>query len=164
MNDQPHQPDHSAVPPLPRSQQQPPPFPQHAQANPYATYGGQYAPANPYQSYGQHYAVAPGQSGMGIASLVLSVLAGFGLILLILVAGAIEASTPGGMAEDSPAAIIIGLLLLLDMLLLLVSLGLGVASLFHANRKKLTGILGIIFSVLSFALMALVMIVGAFME
>lgn len=86
-------------------------------------------------------------SGLGIASFITAIVSGVFVFLLVVIAGAIEVSTPGGMDEESAAAVIIGLLLFTLLGALLVSIGLGIAGLVQSNRKKIFAILGTVFSV-----------------
>ena len=51
-----------------------------------------------------------GQSGLGIASLTLSVVGIIVVFSLFLIAGIWEASVPGGVDENSAAAVVLGLL------------------------------------------------------
>ena len=85
-------------------------------------------------------------SGLGIASFALSIIVGIAVLAVFVAAGIAETSTPGGMDEESPVAIIIGLGIFAAGGLGLVALGLGVASFFQSERKKLFGILGVVFS------------------
>ena len=85
-------------------------------------------------------------SGFGIASFVLSILIGIGFFVLFIVAGVIEANTPGGMDEESTAAIAVGLLLFFGMFSSLVAIVLGFVGVFQQNRKKVFAILGIAFN------------------
>lgn len=85
-------------------------------------------------------------SGLGIASLVTSIVSGILIFLTILVAGVIESSTPGGMDEQSPEAMAVGLFLFTFLGLALISFGLGIAGLFQKDRKKTTSVLGTVFS------------------
>jgi len=85
-------------------------------------------------------------SGLGIASFAISIFVVIAMFGLFVVAGIMEASTPGGMSEDSTAAVVIGLGIFAIGGLGLISFGLGVATLFQRERKKLFGILGGIFS------------------
>ena len=85
-------------------------------------------------------------SGLGITALVLSVLCGVSMFGLVLLAGIMEASTPGGINEESPEAIMLGLCILGGILLSFIGLGLGIAGLFQGNRKKLFAVLGVIFN------------------
>ena len=76
-------------------------------------------------------------SGLGIASFIVSIAAGVCIFFTFVIAGAIEATTPGGMNEESVTAIIIGLLLVIFLFATLVSLGLGIGGLFQKERKKI---------------------------
>ena len=85
-------------------------------------------------------------SGLGISSFVLAILSGISAMVLIGVAGYIEASTPGGMDEESPAAILVGLCLFAIVGMCLLGFCLGIAALFQSNRSKVFAILGLLFS------------------
>ena len=81
-------------------------------------------------------------SGLGIASFVTSVVSCVLIFILIMIAGAIELSTPGGMDEESAAAIIVGLCLFLFLGFAVLALGLGIGGLIQKDRKKIFAILG----------------------
>ena len=98
----------------------------------------------------QELAMEPRHSGIGIASFVVSIIAGIAMFFLTIAAGVIEVSTPGGMHERSPVAIILGLSLLAFWFLSLVALGLGIGGLFQRSRKRLFAILGAVFSAITF--------------
>lgn len=85
-------------------------------------------------------------SGPGISSFVISLASGILLFLLFAVAGIMETSTPGGINENSPAALIIGLCVIGLIGLAIIALGLGIAGLLQSNRKKLFAVLGTVFS------------------
>jgi hypothetical protein len=85
-------------------------------------------------------------SGFGIASFITSIVSGGLIFLLIVIAGFIEASTPGGMDEESVIAVIIGLFILAFLGAAFLGLGLGIAGLLQMQRKKVFAILGTIFS------------------
>tara|TARA_B100001059_G_scaffold226641_1_gene255370 strand:+ start:82476 stop:82805 length:330 start_codon:yes stop_codon:yes gene_type:complete len=87
-------------------------------------------------------------SGLGIASFITSIVAGILIFVLIVIAGIMEASTPGGIDETSADAVIIGLFLLAFLGASIVAFGLGISSLIQKNRKKIFGILGTTFSAL----------------
>ncbi len=87
-------------------------------------------------------------SRMGIASLVLAILVGVLVFLIIAGAGVLEASTPGGMDEDTPLVVLIGFAVIGCLLANLVGLGLGIAGLIQRRRKKLYAIPGAILTVL----------------
>lgn len=65
----------------------------------------------------------------------------------IVIAGIIETSTPGGVNEESSAAMMIGLSIFGFLFLALIGFGLGIGSLFQSGNKVF-GILGIVFSIL----------------
>lgn len=88
-------------------------------------------------------------SGLGIASFIISTVVCALTFILLMVAGAIEVSTPGGMDENSVEAVIIGMLFIGFMLLELLAAGLAIAGLCQKNRLKLFPILGLIFSIFS---------------
>ena len=85
-------------------------------------------------------------SGMGMASFVLSIVAGVAIFALFTVAGMMEASTPGGMDERDPEVVLLGLGIIAAILADLVALGLGVAGLCQPDRKKVFAVLGTVFS------------------
>jgi hypothetical protein len=85
-------------------------------------------------------------SGIGIASFIISILGGILTFVVILIAGAIEGSTPGGMDENSAEAIVIGLSIISLFFLNILAVGLGVGGLVQKERKKIFAILGTIFS------------------
>ena len=59
-------------------------------------------------------------SGLGIASFIVSIAAGVCIFFTFVIAGAIEATTPGGMNEESATAVVIGLLLVIFLFAALV--------------------------------------------
>lgn len=85
-------------------------------------------------------------SGVGIASFVTSIVAGALIFLLVIIAGVLEVSTPGGMDEESIGAVLIGLFLFAFLGAELVALGLGIGGLIQKDRKKTFAILGVVFS------------------
>ncbi|MCG9748088.1 hypothetical protein [Shewanella sp. Isolate8] len=85
-------------------------------------------------------------SGLGIAAFILSILSTLLIFALVTIAGILEATTPGGMDETSPEAIIVGMLIFAFIGLALVGLGLGIGGLVQKQRKKIFAILGTIFS------------------
>ena len=99
-------------------------------------------------------------SGLGISSFITSI-ASAGLVLVTFaVAGILESSTPGGMPEDSPAAMGLGCSLFAFLIGSLVALGLGIGALFQQNRHKVFPILGIVISALTLFGTVLLMLVG----
>jgi hypothetical protein len=96
-------------------------------------------------------------SGIGIASFITSIVSGILIFLLIVIAGVMEASTPGGMDEESASAVVVGLFLFAFLGLALVALALGIGGLFQKERKKIFAILGAVFSAV--ALLATIFII-----
>jgi hypothetical protein len=87
-------------------------------------------------------------SVLGIASLVIVIVAALFVALLIAVAGVIDAKTPGGMDEESPIAIILGITMLGGMGLDLLGLGLGIAGLCQRHGNKAWSIVGVVIGAL----------------
>lgn len=85
-------------------------------------------------------------SGIGIASFVLSILASVGFFIVFMVAGYLEVTTPGGMGEESGAALVVGLFIIGLLILELVALGLGIGGLLQKDCKRTLALLGTIFS------------------
>ena len=85
-------------------------------------------------------------SGLGVASFVISVITAVLAFLLIVGAGVLEVTTPGGVDEESAVAIVVGLLIIGCMVIDLVALGLGIAGLVQRDRKKVFAVLGTVFS------------------
>ncbi|GIU20614.1 hypothetical protein TUM4644_10420 [Shewanella colwelliana] len=94
-------------------------------------------------------AIEAKHSGLGIASFVLSIVSLVLTFGLLIVAGVLEATTPGGMNEESIEAIVVGLLLFAFIGTALIATGLGIAGLCQKQRKKIFAILGTIFSLVT---------------
>jgi hypothetical protein len=88
-------------------------------------------------------------SGLGIGSFATSIVSAILIFLLLIAAGVMDVSTPGGLDENSVQAVVVGLCLLGFMGLALLALGLGIGGLFQKDRNKLFAVLGIIFSALT---------------
>jgi hypothetical protein len=99
-------------------------------------------------------------SGLGIASFITSIASGIPIFLLFAIAAVIGASTPGGLDEQSVAAVVVGLCLFFFVGVALVALGLGIAGLFQKERKKIFAILGTIFSAATLVGTLILMILG----
>ena len=105
----------------------------------------QAGPGSYYPGY-QGYAPPATHSTLGIIAFIMSVVALVGEFALVVWAGVMEASSPGGIDENDPVAVVVGLFLFFGILVALVGLGLGIAAVAQRDRKKLFGILAIIFS------------------
>ena len=99
-----------------------------------------YSPPNPAQ------APAPRtrHSGMGIASFVIGLLASVATLAVFAYAGYAQVTTPGGISETSPVAMLIGLVILGCGGLLFLGLILGIAALFQSDRRRVFGVLGLL--------------------
>ena len=86
-------------------------------------------------------------SGLGIASFIISILSGIMFCLVVGGAALLQVSTSGAIRSNATVMSILGLLIIVLFLACLVALGLGISALFQKNRKKIFGILGVIFSI-----------------
>jgi hypothetical protein len=111
-------------------------------------------PASPQES------PAPRHSGFGIASFILGVILAVLDLFLLMIAAIAESRTPGGLDENSPQAVLIGLGLLGSMAAQLVGLTLGIVGLFMSSRLKAFAIAGTVVNGLVFAGMVAILIVG----
>jgi hypothetical protein len=103
-------------------------------------------------------------SGYGITSLIVSLAGNMGCLILFGVAGYMEASTPGGMSEEDPTVVLLGLAIIMCGMSLLFALIFAVAGLFQADRKKLMSILGLIFSLGGSMVFGGLMLLGLLLE
>jgi hypothetical protein len=111
--------------------------------------------SNPYSSsqygsaHGQSTASKP-HSQLGIASLALSVFAGFFLFVAVMIAGIMETTRKGGMDETSNAAAILGLAILGLLGLEAIAGVLGLVGLFQTDRKRIFAVIGLFLSAMAF--------------
>ena len=118
---------------------------------------------NPYGATFYSEQTAPAElkhSGVGIASFALSMLSGVSLFVLFGVAGYMESQSPGGMSEDDPSTMLLGVALIGAGMAQILAFVLGVVGLFQANRKKIFAILGTIFSLLAILTFGGLMVLG----
>jgi hypothetical protein len=134
------------------------------QAPPLAAFPGTHPHQQAYPYASPQMVPEAAHSKVGIASFVMGLLVGLGELVLVVIAGVMETSTPGGMNDKDPKVAILGLLLLGGLFLALVGAILGVVGLFERNRKKLFAVLGLIFNGLILGLVVLLMIVGLAMQ
>lgn len=99
-------------------------------------------------------------SGIGIVSFITSIISGICIFLILVIAGVMEASSPGGMDEESASAVVVGLSLFAFLGMALLALGLGIGGLFQKERKKIFAILGTVFSSISLLSTIFIIIVG----
>ena len=105
-----------------------------------------YAAPSPFAELPAVHDVEPKYSRLGIASFVMSVLVGMSMFAMFVVAGIMEASSPGGIQEESAQAVILGLVVFGLLFLDLLALSLGIAGLCERNRRKLFAVLGLCIS------------------
>jgi hypothetical protein len=85
-------------------------------------------------------------SGLGIVSFILSVIAVFALVFVLIKAVAIASTHPEGINENSEEVIQLGLLIIGMSFIELLALVLGIVALFLPDRKKVFAILGTVIS------------------
>jgi len=117
----------------------------------------------PHEPFGAGEYGALSHSGLGVASCVVGVLAGVFEVAIVAIAGVIEVSTPGGMDEESPAAILVGLGLFAGLAIAMLGVGLGIGGLMQ-RRKKLFAVLGVLVSLLVTCGVASLFVIGLSME
>lgn len=95
----------------------------------------------------QGYGHSPQQSGLGIASLVLSLIAGLMLGIPLIVVIVLVARNPN-LPENDPTAIGVGCTMLVGLLLAVGAGILGLIGLFQPDRSRVCAVLGLVFSVI----------------
>ena len=88
------------------------------------------------------------QSGLGIVSFGIGMASGLLAITLVVIAGMLEVSTPGGMDEESPQAILVGFGLFGVVAMNFLGLGLGFAGLVQPSRSRALAVLGLMANML----------------
>lgn len=99
-------------------------------------------------------------SGLGIASFIVSIFSGGLMFITVVIAGLIEASSPDGMDETSPVAMMVGFAIFGFVGISLIALVLGIVGLFQSDRKKIFALLGTIFSALTILGIAALILIG----
>lgn len=102
----------------------------------------------------------PKHSGFGITSFVMALVMGALEFALVVIAGIIENSTPGGMDENSPIAILLGLVMIGGLLVNVLGIVFGVVGLFQPNRKKIFALLGVLFGCLVILGFLFIVVIG----
>ncbi len=100
------------------------------------------------------------QSGLGIASLILSILIGIMLFVAICVAGFMEASTSGGVSDDSPILVLIGLFVIAGMFGNFVGIVLAAVGLAQKNRAKTVSVIGLSLNIMCLLGVVALMVLG----
>ncbi len=104
------------------------------------------------------------RSTLGLASFLISSMTLVVFIAVIITAGILEASTPGGISGESSGAMVLEVLLLLCWFSLFVSFGLGVASVVRGEKKRILAITGIFFSIFVGIISIILILIGSFIE
>jgi hypothetical protein len=99
-------------------------------------------------------------SGLGIVSFAVSLATGAGAFLFVMIAGLAEASIPGGLPQDSPWMILLGLLIIGCMILNLAGIAVGIAAVLQKDRKRVFAVLGIVFNIVTLIGMLCLMLLG----
>lgn len=103
-------------------------------------------------------------SGFGIASFIIALAVGALEFILLVVAGILESTTPGGIDENSPIAMLLGLAMIGGILVDLLGIIFGIVGLCQRGRKKVFAILGVVIGCLVLVGFLLVMIAGLAMD
>ena len=103
-------------------------------------------------------------SGLGVASFSVALVVLILTFIIVVIAGVMEASTPGGMDENSAAVMMVGFGVIGMLLANVVAFGLGIGGIFQRDRKKLYAILGMTFSMLTFVGTVALILLGLSME
>lgn len=115
-----------------------------------------------------------GHTRMGIASVIIAVLATVVIVILVIVAGSVATTLFQGQdpaaidpqtLENSPEATTLGIVgfgVFGSFLLYFVGLGLGVAGIFQSRKKRLFGILGAVSNGLVLLAVVLLIVLGLF--
>lgn len=102
-----------------------------------------------------------GQSLLGIFSFILALLAGLGVLILVVISGVLEVRSPGSISGGtSGTAVAIGLLIILCALTDLAAAGLGIAGVIQRRRKRVFAVLGVVLSVLTLLGFLVLILVG----
>jgi hypothetical protein len=102
----------------------------------------------------------PKHSGPGIASCILSIVAVSVLFMLIIVAGVIDTSAPGGLENNPAGALFLGMMILGGLTIDIAALFLGIAGLYQHNRKKLAPLIGTALSIIVLIIIGSLMVSG----
>jgi hypothetical protein len=102
-------------------------------------------------------------SGFGIASFIIAIAAGVLEFILIGVASVLEATTPGGLDEESPEAILLGLGMIGGLCAAMLGVGLGLAGIGQRRRNKVFAVLGLVSGIVVFVGVLSLIVIGMLM-
>lgn len=98
-------------------------------------------PGPMYQNYAQPNVAT--KRGLGVSSLVIGVIVLVGEFAAVVAAG-VMAMQPGGVDEESPQAVILGLAMMVGLMLAIVGLVLGIVGAASATQHKVFSIIGLL--------------------
>jgi hypothetical protein len=108
--------------------------------------------------FGDRAASTPGKhSEFGIASLIIGIVGGIGMVVLIIIATVLHYQ---GKGQQDFSVALCGLGLIIDVMCLFLGGILGVVGLFIPHRRKVTAIVGLILNVAPFLLFLFLLVVG----
>lgn len=99
-------------------------------------------------------------SGVGIASFVISIIAGIIIWGCIIIGGYLEATTIGGLPEESGTIVVIGLLVILGLFLCLIGTGLGIYGVIQKNRRRIFSVIALVLNVTMILLTIFLILLG----
>lgn len=103
-------------------------------------------------------------SGFGIASFITSIVSAILIFLLVVILGVMEASTPGGLDENSAGAMTGGIFMFAFLGASLLALVLGIVGSVQNDRKKVFAILGTVISAVSLVTTIFLIVLGLAMD
>jgi hypothetical protein len=103
-------------------------------------------------------------SGFGVASFVISLVVGALEFVLVGVAGYLESSKPGGLDEESPEAVLLGLGIIGGAIVAVLGIMIGIAGLVQDRRRKVFAGLGVACNILIIIGIAVLIVIGIAME
>jgi hypothetical protein len=75
-----------------------------------------------------------------------------------------DATTPGGIDEEAPEVMVVGLVMIAVVGMSVLGIGLGLAGVLHVGRLRTFGILGLVFNMLVLVGLVGLMVVGLMLE
>jgi hypothetical protein len=99
-------------------------------------------------------------SGLGIASFIISVMAGLVVFVLVVMAGVMSVETGGKLDEKSPQAVVLGCSILAAGFLYLVGIGLAIGGLCQRDRHKVFSVLGLVLNIVFLVGIAGLIVIG----
>ena len=99
-------------------------------------------------------------SGLGIAAFAVSLIAAVLTLVLIDICAALVYSQPGSLDDNSPLAMLVGMAMMVGVFAELAAAALDIGSLFQRDRRKLYGVLGLIFSIVTLLGVAALLVFG----